>query len=1110
MLVEVTRELTKCSIANPAFVVYSSIVSFYVPFIITLLVYVQIYVVLRRRRKRVATRRNSTGAKPDPQPSIKNKCTHPEDVQLCTLIVKSNTSFPPNRKKVTLVKEAVVHPSEPDRVCFLAEPERTRPKNTLLGLQSVSPAPSRPLPSGAGQPSPVEVPAVPPELNGYPRLKRAFEVPRATGDENEKPTLKSTVKGRLSQQKEKKATQMLAIVLEAPPSGDASSEHSPVEVEDSEPLALTEGATVTIAIQVVPPSLTEDPVLAPVPAELPLEAPASSPIDPPTDPQTTSATGQVGIPVEPTKILLEGEGGVDPDAPSVPTAPQGLQIFTINVLVLLVLLAVALVICLIEYRNPVVLWGGNSLLRLYNPADQKYYSVCHQGFNQTLAWLSCQELGLNSHPMSQAVSLNSLGSQDLGDLASIQERGSSSALEGLLKPVHPVSQAVSLNSLGSQDLGDLASIQERGSSSALEGLLKPVHPVSQAVSLNSLGSQDLGDLASIQERGSSSALEGLLKPVTACPNNEVVSLQCTDCGHRSVPTERIVGGNPSTLGRWPWQASLRWEDRHVCGGSVVSARWVMTAAHCFALYNLLTAGKWTLLVGSVSREGSPTGGQYNALEVYHHPSFTHLNNDYDIAMLRTTVDVRFSGPISPVLREGQVQLIDSTVCSRVDVYGNYITPRMLCAGYMDGRTDSCQMFEPISSTYTYLLADCETREAVLIDPVLEEVERDAKLVKELGLRLLYAANTHCHADHITGTGLLKKVVPGCRSIISKDSGAKADITIQEGDCIKFGRFHLEARATPGHTDGCMTFVLNDHSLAFTGDALLIRGCGRTDFQQVLSPLHTSINQNQGVKAVGVSGRQDLEKNAVEGTSRSSPSSSSSSSTSFSSNSSSGDETDNEETSSTESAQNRTARAPEDLRNASRQDTGNLQVLTLVAKLEQRIADLGQQKEELQMEMEMEVALLEGEMQMEKAELDKETELLDTLQKRLQDMEQKYQSEREKMEMEVALLEGEMQMEKAELDKETELLDTLQKRLQDMEQKYQSEREKEKAKLGEEREKLEELQMRCSESRKRLETQPESQREQLRRRLHEVGGSCEESVIAVPSTSRLHAARSHSF
>ncbi|MBN3275450.1 DRD2A protein, partial [Polyodon spathula] len=209
----VTREVTKCSIANPAFVVYSSIVSFYVPFIITLLVYVQIYVVLRRRRKRVATRCNSEGAERDPHPPVKNKCTHPEDVQLCTLIVKSNTSFPPNRKKVTLVKEAVVHPSEPDQVCFLAEPERTRPKNTLLGLQSVSLAPSRALPSGAGLPSPVEVPAASPVLNGHPRLKRAFEAPRTTGDGNEKPTLKSTVKGRLSQQKEKKATQMLAIVL---------------------------------------------------------------------------------------------------------------------------------------------------------------------------------------------------------------------------------------------------------------------------------------------------------------------------------------------------------------------------------------------------------------------------------------------------------------------------------------------------------------------------------------------------------------------------------------------------------------------------------------------------------------------------------------------------------------------------------------------------------------------------------------------------------------------------------------------------------------------------------------------------------------------------------
>uniref|UniRef100_A0A2K6G8P1 Persulfide dioxygenase ETHE1, mitochondrial n=1 Tax=Propithecus coquereli TaxID=379532 RepID=A0A2K6G8P1_PROCO len=142
-----------------------------------------------------------------------------------------------------------------------------------------------------------------------------------------------------------------------------------------------------------------------------------------------------------------------------------------------------------------------------------------------------------------------------------------------------------------------------------------------------------------------------------------------------------------------------------------------------------------------------------------------------------------------------------------------------------------QMFEPKSCTYTYLLGDRESREAVLIDPVLETAPRDAQLVKELGLRLLYAVNTHCHADHITGSGLLRSLLPGCQSVISRLSGAQADLHIEDGDSIRFGRFALETRASPGHTPGCVTFVLNDHSMAFTGDALLIRGCGRTDFQQ---------------------------------------------------------------------------------------------------------------------------------------------------------------------------------------------------------------------------------------------------------------------------------------
>src|SRR5713101_2721098 len=115
-----------------------------------------------------------------------------------------------------------------------------------------------------------------------------------------------------------------------------------------------------------------------------------------------------------------------------------------------------------------------------------------------------------------------------------------------------------------------------------------------------------------------------------------------------------------------------------------------------------------------------------------------------------------------------------------------------------------QLFDPQTSTYTYLLADAASREAVLIDPVFEQARRDAALLEELGLRLAVAAA----------------------------SGAEgADLYLRASEQIAFGKQHLEARATPGHTGGCTTYVLDDHSMAFTGDALFIRGCGRTDFQQ---------------------------------------------------------------------------------------------------------------------------------------------------------------------------------------------------------------------------------------------------------------------------------------
>ncbi len=142
-----------------------------------------------------------------------------------------------------------------------------------------------------------------------------------------------------------------------------------------------------------------------------------------------------------------------------------------------------------------------------------------------------------------------------------------------------------------------------------------------------------------------------------------------------------------------------------------------------------------------------------------------------------------------------------------------------------------QLFDPQSSTYSYLLADTEEGEAVFIDPVFEEAPRDAALIRELGLKLLCTLETHVHADHVTGAWNLKQRL-GSQIGVYAESGAEgADRYLKDGETVRFGKRHLQVRATPGHTRGCVTYVLDSQAMAFTGDCLLIRGCGRTDFQQ---------------------------------------------------------------------------------------------------------------------------------------------------------------------------------------------------------------------------------------------------------------------------------------
>ncbi len=140
-----------------------------------------------------------------------------------------------------------------------------------------------------------------------------------------------------------------------------------------------------------------------------------------------------------------------------------------------------------------------------------------------------------------------------------------------------------------------------------------------------------------------------------------------------------------------------------------------------------------------------------------------------------------------------------------------------------------QLFDRESCTYTYLIADYFTKQAVLVDPVIDQLERDLRLLQELGLNLQYCLETHIHADHVTATGRLRELT-GCWGVVPKKAQANcADRYLDDGEIITLGEVELEAIATPGHTDSHLAYLVNKTHL-LTGDALFIRGCGRTDFQ----------------------------------------------------------------------------------------------------------------------------------------------------------------------------------------------------------------------------------------------------------------------------------------
>lgn len=151
-----------------------------------------------------------------------------------------------------------------------------------------------------------------------------------------------------------------------------------------------------------------------------------------------------------------------------------------------------------------------------------------------------------------------------------------------------------------------------------------------------------------------------------------------------------------------------------------------------------------------------------------------------------------------------------------------------------------QLFDPESSTYTYLLADPTTRQAALIDPVLEQAERDLAVLAGLELTLTHVLETHVHADHVTAAGRLRERT-GCRLVASTQGAACADLHVRHGERIEVGGLEIQVLATPGHTDDSLSYHVEGH--VFTGDTLLVRGTGRTDFQNGdAGQLHDSITQ----------------------------------------------------------------------------------------------------------------------------------------------------------------------------------------------------------------------------------------------------------------------------
>ncbi|KAK1147726.1 transmembrane protease serine 4-like [Acipenser oxyrinchus oxyrinchus] len=209
------------------------------------------------------------------------------------------------------------------------------------------------------------------------------------------------------------------------------------------------------------------------------------------------------------------------------------------------------------------------------------------------------------------------------------------------------------------------------------------NPYNSQVLVRNLPAAMQGSFSRVNSPGNT-GIQSMLKDRDNCSSGSVVSLTCSGCGVKR--TQRVVGGSDTAIEEWPWQVSLQFNKQHTCGGSVVTPRWIITAAHCFP-DNQKLLNRWAVVSGLTTLSSQ---GAVGVSQVIVHGSYAGNDNDNDIAMVLLSQPLTLSGKLSTVLQQAELAYLDRAICNRPISYAGLITPRMLCAGSLEGKVDSCQ------------------------------------------------------------------------------------------------------------------------------------------------------------------------------------------------------------------------------------------------------------------------------------------------------------------------------------------------------------------------------------------------------------------------------------